>query len=257
MEGDEDVEKGKRKRKARSKAVPGGKGLGGRWAYVSHKPVVLPERDAKGGFMGMFGLRPKGSREDARRCTHDARYVRFAFEPMILHVASASLAHAAPILSAAISAGFRESGVQSLKNLGDPNALPMVGIRSAGLAFESIIGVVRDAPNRQNPLEDGEDDNGVEEITEALVDEEYLEMLVKIANERFEANTQRIRRFEENLFGGKTKEEDKWEDKEGRKERKRREGLMKREALKVDGGAAKLNENQLEEGLEIGDLDGI
>ncbi|KAL8931377.1 MAG: hypothetical protein Q9211_007006 [Gyalolechia sp. 1 TL-2023] len=154
----------------------------------------------------------------------------------ILHIATASLAHASPVLSAAITAGFRESGVQSLKNLNDPNALPMVAIRSAGLALESIVGVVRHQPDGSSRSEEEQDDSEVDEITEALVDEEYLETLVQIANERFEANTERIRRFEENLFGGKSKEEDQWEDTEERKERKRREGLAKRAALKAHGG---------------------
>ncbi|KAL8992201.1 MAG: hypothetical protein Q9188_007644 [Gyalolechia gomerana] len=242
MKGEEGQRKGKRK--GRSKAVPSGKGLGGRWAYVSHEPIAASKGDGGGGgLMGMFGLRPK-SGEGVCRYTNDARFVRFAFEPMILHIATASLAHASPVLSAAISAGFRESGVQSLRNLNDPNALPMIAIRSAGLALESIIGVVRDVRDRPNPSEDGEDDNNIDEIAEALVDEGYLEMLVQIANERFEANMERIRRFEENLFGGKgKKDEDEWEDKVKRQERKRREGLMKKEALKAGSDGYVFNED--------------
>ncbi|KAL9007598.1 MAG: hypothetical protein Q9180_009617 [Flavoplaca navasiana] len=125
---------------------------------------------------------------------------------MILHIATASLSHAAPILSAAISAGFRESGVQSLKNLTDPNAIPLVAVRSAGLAFESVIGIVRG--DSVQPLYDcasNEDGRQEEEVIEALVGEEYLEMLVDVANERFEANSERIRRFEAALFGGMEK----------------------------------------------------
>ncbi|KAL8799801.1 MAG: hypothetical protein Q9182_005633 [Xanthomendoza sp. 2 TL-2023] len=167
------------------------------------------------------------------------RYVRFAFEPMILHIATASLTHAAPILSAAISAGFRESGVQSLKNLTDPNALPMVAVRSAGLAFESVIGVIHTPLNPPQALHRGdlEDEQEQQEdkegIAEALVDENYLEMLVDIANERFEANTERIRRFEEALFGkAGTKSECEWEDRATRNERKRREGLARREEMR-------------------------
>ncbi|KAL8723116.1 MAG: hypothetical protein Q9225_000519 [Loekoesia sp. 1 TL-2023] len=223
------------------KGVPGGKGLGGRWLFVSHEPVPVPEVDEGEGLTTMFGLSPKGNE--------------------ILHIATASLKHASPILSAAISAGFRESGIQSLKNLIDPSALPMVAVRSAGLAFESIIGVVCDEPegsNRSRGEKVDEKPQQQEEVIEALVDEQYLKMLVQIANERFEANKNRIRRFEESLFGGRNrKEEGEWEDKETRKGRKRQEGLMKREELKADGDGQALNRNQVDEDMGIGELDGI
>ncbi|KAL9577652.1 MAG: hypothetical protein Q9203_007380, partial [Teloschistes exilis] len=168
----------------------------------------------------------------------------------ILHIATASLHHAAPVLKAAISAGFRESGVQSLKNLTDPNALPMVAIRSAGLAFESLIGrVVSSTPHPPLPQDidsekDDDDgggggeggDRGGEQVIEALVSEEYLEMLVGIANARFEANGERMRRFEELLFGGGDDHggtvQEEWEDGEARRERKRAEGLRRREEVK-------------------------
>ncbi|KAL8635307.1 MAG: hypothetical protein Q9228_007190, partial [Teloschistes exilis] len=163
---------------------------------------------------------------------------------------TASLHHAAPVLKAAISAGFRESGVQSLKNLTDPNALPMVAIRSAGLAFESLIGrVVSSTPHPPLPQDidsekDDDDgggggeggDRGGEQVIEALVSEEYLEMLVGIANARFEANGERMRRFEELLFGGGDDHggtvQEEWEDGEAKRERKRAEGLRRREEVK-------------------------
>lgn len=174
----------------------------------------------------------------------------------ILHIATASLAHASPIISAAISAGFRESGVQSLKNLTDPNALPMVAVRSAGLAFESIIGVVRDVQHRTNHLENGRFDNKANEITEALVDEEYLDMLVQIANERFKANTERMRRFEESLFRGKHKG-DEWEVTKDRRERKRKEGLIKKEESKTDSDGTTVIGDQFDEDMDIGALEDL
>ncbi|KAL9620835.1 MAG: hypothetical protein Q9204_008168, partial [Flavoplaca sp. TL-2023a] len=190
--------------------------------------------------------------------TKKARFVRFAFEPMILHIATASLSYAAPILSAAISAGFRESGVQSLKNLTDPNAIPMVAVRSAGLAFESVIGIVRgDSAQSAKNCANNEEGRQAAEVIEALVGEEYLEMLVDVANERFEANSERIRRFEAALFGGMEKKTwGDWEDKETRQERKKAEGLRRRDELKsnhnlqcsVDGGSD-------ESDMELGQLE--
>lgn len=132
----------------------------------------------------------------------------------------------------------------------------MVAVRSAGLSFESIIGVVRNVTDRQKPLENGAVTDIGEEITEALVDEEYIERLVLIANERFEANSERMRRFEESLFGGKSKD-DEWEGKEDRRERKRKEGLMKKEASKVDSVGKLLNGDYFDEGMGIGAFENV
>ena len=134
--------------------------------------------------------------------------------------------------------------MQSLKNLADPSAVPMVAIRSAGLAFESVIGLVRSRKhtccdpveddgnaNQESGMEGGQREG--EEIIEALVTEEYVEMLVEIANHRFVANRKRMKRFEETLFKDEGKKE--WEDGERRRERKRREGLEKREEVKRSG----------------------
>lgn len=135
----------------------------------------------------------------------------------ILHIQTASLHHAAPILTSAINAGFRESGVQSLKNLDDATAFPMVAVRSSGLALESLIGYL---------AEDGQ-------TVKSLVGEEYLRLLLKMGNERFKANTERTRRFQDDLF---RREEPKpgWEDAESRQARKKAEGLKRREELRAE-----------------------
>lgn len=137
----------------------------------------------------------------------------------------------------------------------------MVAVRSAGLAFESIIGVVVDeVPNPSDAsMEDRETDRvGRKEVVKALVDERYLEMLVGIANERFAANTERIKRFEETLFGGKSIKEHDWEDKKARQERKRKEGLRRREELKVERNGRDNSVEGIhgEKDIIIGDLEG-
>ena len=141
---------------------------------------------------------------------------------------TASLHHAQPILAAAINAGFRESGIQSLKNLGDPNAFPMVAIRTAGLAFESVVGVV---PNRRQDKKDGEEFD--EHITR-IVSEAYLELLIGIANERFKINVERSRRFEQDLFKREEGHGQAWEDSKSRQERKRAEGLEQQQASRKE-----------------------
>lgn len=124
---------------------------------------------------------------------------------------TASLHHAQPILAAALTAGFRESGIQSLKNLDDPTAFPMVAIRTSGLALGSVVGC----------LSESEPDAPVR----SLVEEDYLALLVRLANERFGANAERVCRLGENLFARKKSVLPVWEDKGSRRERLRSEGL--------------------------------
>lgn len=139
---------------------------------------------------------------------------------------TASLTHAQPILAAAINAGFRESGIQSLKNLEDPNAFPMVAIRTAGLAFESLVGVI---PSRTQDEKDGGE---LEEHVSRIVSDAYLELMANIANERFKINTERLRRFEHDLFEREDSLGQAWEDSKSRQERKRAEGLEQQQRLR-------------------------
>ncbi len=142
---------------------------------------------------------------------------------------TASLRHAAPILAASIGAGFRESGVQSLKNLDDGNAFPMVAVRSSGLAFESLVGVLQEMGG------EGRFDGGG--VVRGLVSEEYLEVLVKIANERFRANVERAGRFEAELFR-RERGNGEWEDADLRRERKRAEGVQRKKVSCSEGARA-------------------
>ena len=140
---------------------------------------------------------------------------------------TASLHHAQPILAAAINAGFRESGIQSLKNLEDSHAFPMVAIRTAGLALESLIGLI---PNSTQDQKGGDD---IEEPITRIVSEEYLELLVNIVNERFRTNADRIQRFEQDLFKREKGLGQAWEDSKIRQERKRAEGLQQQTLQKA------------------------
>jgi tRNA wybutosine-synthesizing protein 3 len=91
---------------------------------------------------------------------------------------------------------------------------------------------------------DDKDDSAAEPVIRSLVTEEYLEMLVKMANERFAVNADRRERFrvgllkscspDQSQFSGKGKGKGKpidWEDPVVRKERMRAEGLMRKKLL--------------------------
>lgn len=149
---------------------------------------------------------------------------------------AATLHHAHPVLSAASASGFRESGLQSLRCLdaeGGPS--PIVAVRSAGLALESVIGYADDSD---------EDVADNEPVIRSLVTEEYLQMLVAMSNERFSINTERKERFRSRMLDlcaaaqsrsaktkGKAKGSADWEDPETRRERKRAEGLLRKRQL--------------------------
>lgn len=67
--------------------VPGGKGRGGRWLFVSHEPVKVLSKQGLGEtpLFTLFGLShvPLSSRE---LNTSQVRYVRFQFEPMVSRI---------------------------------------------------------------------------------------------------------------------------------------------------------------------------
>ncbi len=156
---------------------------------------------------------------------------------------TASLKHAQRVLSAAINAGFRESGVQSLRNLDDQETCPMVAVRTSGLALESIIGY----------LEDGEDVNNIR----CVVSEGYLRMVVGMINQRFEANTERTLRFRDHLLKQDLGEippqgdGEVWEDSDSRRQRKRTEGLQKSKDLHNQEGSSVPPPNRKDSFLEL------
>ncbi|EOD50879.1 tRNA wybutosine-synthesizing protein [Neofusicoccum parvum] len=205
-------------------AGPGGKG-GGQWLFVSHEPLPMPAEPAEPAdpagqhYTTLFGL---AAAKGLPRAKHPAgqRHVHLKFEAMILHLLTASLADAQRVLSAALQAGFRESGAVGLQANTDGSITPMVAVRSIGLTFDSVIACEAD-DGRMVPV----------------VDEEYLRSLVELANERFAVNTERIKRFraqlvaqfrqpgeDTKLLKGK-KGHPGWEDAAARRERKRAEGL--------------------------------
>jgi tRNA wybutosine-synthesizing protein 3 len=163
------------------------------------------------------------------------------------------LEHAQLVLSAALQAGFRESGAINLipntskttssKDPLETQATPMVAVRSMGLGLESIIGY--------------EDDG--RQI--CIASESDLKTLIELSNERFKVNTQRIQRFRELLLRlcrdravGKKSRNGEWEDEAVRKERMRNEGLERREALR---GAQGNTPEKPAKPLDLDDMAGL
>ncbi|OJK02038.1 hypothetical protein ASPACDRAFT_58420 [Aspergillus aculeatus ATCC 16872] len=225
----------------------GGKGAG-KWLYVSHDALKEygekqgeeedeEEENNKRPLHRLFGMSPGDGKPPKLDGSGQApRLVRFSYEPMILHIMAATLHHANPVLSAASSSGFRESGLQSLRCLDADDAdgpSPIVAVRSAGMALESVIGYCEEKQD--------DDDDESEPVIRSLVTEEYLEMLIAISNERFVVNSERKERFRSSLVemcsavhapGAKAKGKARpvgWEDPAARRERMRAEGLRKKQ----------------------------
>ena len=84
--GDAKENEGLEKESAQA-AVPGGKGLGGRWLFVSHEPVELPKKAGeKHPLSRLLGLGSRRAQSGALPLSGDVnemRLVRFQFEPMV------------------------------------------------------------------------------------------------------------------------------------------------------------------------------
>ncbi|KAI9732032.1 MAG: hypothetical protein M1818_007627 [Claussenomyces sp. TS43310] len=204
-------------------AGTGGKGGGGRWLFVSHDKVDTTLREHE--LLHLLGMQAYGIVESESKEFREERLIHFKFEPMILHILTASLQHAQTLLSAALQAGFRESGALNLTTSNSEPATPMVAVRSMGLGLESVIGRLLL-------------DSGI-----CVVPESFLRGLLSIANERFDENAQRIERFRhllaESVSASRSKpivkksaEGGEWEDADARRARKRAEGLKKAQEMK-------------------------
>lgn len=139
-----------------------------------------------------------------------------------MHVLCSSVDSAQRVQNAALSAGFRESGISNISKQSDGSVTAMAGIRTQGLAFDSVVGYEA-ADGRILPM----------------VEEAYLAVLVELANERFEVNQARTERFRQALiaqFGPPNGHADNdWEPADVRKARKRAEGLARQAASHQEG----------------------
>lgn len=172
---------------------------------------------------------------------------------------AASTENAQFALNAALTAGFRESGITGILNNKSEPSLPMVAVRTSGLLLDSIIGFKCQTTSQMVPM-----------VTEA-----YLRSLLHIANQRFAVNDERKARFRQAFLDQvlqhgcvsselRASKYEAYEPAAVRRERKRREGLLRREqalayAGSVDGtgdvvakgGEQDVNEDVDDYGLDI------
>ncbi len=88
---DEDEDKEEGGRRSGRGASDGGKGMGGRWLFVSHEPVGVP---VEGGLKRVLGIETanenekNNNNEDEKEKDYEldirrTRFIRFQFEPMV------------------------------------------------------------------------------------------------------------------------------------------------------------------------------
>lgn len=203
-------------------------GAGAQWLFVSHSAVASERPTGKHDYLKLFGMALDHGVPNSPETA--VRYIHFKFEPMILHVLARSMDAAQTILVAALAAGFRESGAVNLLS-----AAPMVAVRSQGLALDCIIGFTKGGINK------------------AIVDQSHLAMLVDIANERFRANELRIGKFREGLMTSQALTEVNWESAGVRRDRKRAEGLKRKDEMQFDQ-ASKGVFDQIEKEINLVDF---
>lgn len=147
-----------------------------------------------------------------------------------------------------MAAGFRESGISGLYDSKGRPSNPMVAVRSSGLALDSIVGSQSSASE-------------IRQIS-PMVSERYLRTMIQVANDRFEINAQRMKRFRlafleqvNSLKGsalGLNVNDAGFEPAEVRKERKRREGLQLRDSLRTSTETSNGANDRQSEGVQDG-----
>ena len=127
----------------------------------------------------------------------------------------------------------------------------MVAIRTTALAQECVIGYLERGEIRSPPAEvsgvNAKDagQSNLDELLLPLVSEEYLKTLATISTQRFSANSVRMQKLAEEIakrsganhtMATASPEHPLWEDGQARKDRKRRDGLARKEALQAQRG---------------------
>ncbi|KAF9171262.1 hypothetical protein BGX21_008676 [Mortierella sp. AD011] len=212
---------------------------GGQWLYVSHDPIIItPEQDSGDQHWiveTLFGseahrvvlMEEDGSKQGINLSPHKAsdiarsQLVYFKFEPMILHIEASTPLAAKTFLNHSLFSGYRNSGIL-------PSAKrTMLAIRST-LKIDTPIAYIPSTPSETEPK------------IHLMVSLTYLRVLIELSNDKFRMNVSQISRFEKRLtehllkdgndLGNKRMgDQGEWEDKEARRERKRKEGLIKQQ----------------------------
>ncbi|KAI8393757.1 tRNA wybutosine-synthesizing protein [Radiomyces spectabilis] len=191
---------------------------GGTWLYVTHDPVDIPTMNREQRDQWVLKLLFGDQIDRVSLATErpenilQKQLVYFKFEPLILHVEASHQHTAMRLLGLAFQAGYQNSGITPSRSR------QMLAIRSTH-KLDTPIAYVDPITHR----------------IVCLVDPDYLYLLVTMSNQKFMQNMDRMK-----LFLDMMKKEvesanimQHVETKEERRERKRREGMAKQQALQA------------------------
>ncbi|KAI7828033.1 methyltransferase TYW3-domain-containing protein [Gamsiella multidivaricata] len=224
---------------------------GGQWLYVSHDPVVFPsEQDTEdqqwiiNTLFGSEAHRVVPMEDSSETRTLDmarSQLVYFKFEPMILHIEASTPAAAKTFLNHSLFSGYRNSGI-----------LPSA--KRTMLAIRSTLKL--DAPIAYIPSTSSTMPSSIPKI-HLMVSVAYLRVLVELSNDKFQMNVAQMSRFEKrlaeylnsdaDLASKKMGDQGEWEDKDARRERKRKEGLLKKQQAAMRKAEAETRDAKVQE----------
>ncbi|GAB5590787.1 tRNA methyltransferase tyw3 [Umbelopsis nana] len=214
---------------------------GGKWLYVTHDPVSIPDLENMDAWILklLFGDAYDRLTTDPienEQAIINQQLVFFKFEPLILHVEAETAEAAHELLGLANVIGYQNSGITPSRTR------HMLAIRSTHKLDVPIASV--------DPSTDR---------LHLLVNASYLHVLLRLSNQKFNQNIDRMKNFE-SAVKSQLLTKDQLETKEERRERKRREGQERQKAVgnhsrAVDESAAAEERGQalmdLYEDLEI------
>ncbi|CAO3689505.1 unnamed protein product [Umbelopsis vinacea] len=179
---------------------------GGKWLFVTHDPVLIPDGTDLDTWIlqTLFGdayHRITTEPIENEREIIQQQLVFFKFEPLILHVEAESAGAAHELLGLANVIGYQNSGITPSRTR------HMLAIRSTHKLDVPIASV---DPKTQR--------------LHLLVNASYLHVLLRLSNQKFTQNIDRMKNFEK-AVQSQLLTKDQLETKEERRERKRREGL--------------------------------
>ncbi|KAG0165334.1 hypothetical protein DFQ28_008935 [Apophysomyces sp. BC1034] len=186
---------------------------GGVWLFVTHDPVKISDSTEDGQIIQLlFGSESDRVVFDSDCPTNMLQHqlIYFKFEPLILHVEASSQDTSMRLTSLAYQAGYQNSGMTPSRSR------HMLAIRSTH-KLDTPIAYVDPETNKIH----------------CLVKPAYLRLLVEMSNEKFKQNMDRMKAFESMMQAevdhtmAKTCEETK----EERRERKKREGIARQQAM--------------------------
>ncbi|KAH9450003.1 hypothetical protein MJO28_014256 [Puccinia striiformis f. sp. tritici] len=200
-----------------------GKG-GGTWLFVSHSTLETSQLSdpIKTLFGGNYRLESLTPNPNSWRCDSSSLVVHFVYQPPVFHLLVRSVAIAVPILTTAIGAGFRNSGI-TIGHRG--RVILAIRASTGGLDVPIAIKI------KPTEVPASSTDQVAPGTLQLLVSLDYLSKLLLQGNQLMQQNEAKLQRLFDALstsFHPSKSSDELWESAEDRRQRMRSEGLAAR-----------------------------